>query len=79
MMRCVASVVWVTPQAICGVAILSVRKLKGTGWSSAACISSRSQAMVRPSSRAGVPVFSRPIINSAACRSPARPLEGSSP
>ncbi len=79
MMRCVSSVVWVTPQAIWGTSMRSVRKLKGTGWSSAACISSRSQAMVRPSRRAGVPVFSRPIISSAACRSPARPVEGSSP
>ena len=61
MILCVASVVWVMPQAICGVVIALVRKEKGVGGSSAACISSRSQAMVAPSSRAGVPVFNRPM------------------
>ena len=65
MMACVSSVVWVMPQAIWGTEIRSVRKLKGTGSASAACISSLSQPMVRPSSRAGVPVFSRPIFSSA--------------
>ena len=65
MMRWVSSVVWVMPQAIWGTSMRSVRKLNGTGSSSAACISSRSQAMVRPSSRAGVPVFNRPISSPA--------------
>jgi hypothetical protein len=60
----VSAVVKVMPQAICGVSIRSVRNENGTGSSSPGCISSRSQAMVAPSRRAGVPVFRRPIWKS---------------
>ena len=38
-----------------------VRKEKGEGGSSPGCISRLAQSIVRPSSRGGVPVFSRPI------------------
>ena len=48
------------PQAICGVVMRSVRNENGTGGSSPGCISSPAQSMVRPSSRGGVPVLSRP-------------------
>jgi hypothetical protein len=43
------------------VVIASVRNENGIGAASASCISSRSQAMVDPSRRAGVPVFRRPM------------------
>ena len=49
-------------QAICGVVIAVVRNEKGEGGSSPGCTSSAAQSMVRPSSRGGVPVFSRPIV-----------------
>ena len=62
MMRWVSAVVWVMPQAICGTSIRSVMKEKGWGSGSAGCISRRAQSIVRPSSRAGVPVLSRPIF-----------------
>ena len=60
MMACVASVVRVTAQAICGVSIRSVRKENGTGGSSPGCCSRLSQSMEARESRAGVPVFRRP-------------------
>ena len=60
MMAWVASVVVVMPQAICGLAIRSVRNENGTGGSSPGCISRLAQSIVRPSRRAGVPVLSRP-------------------
>ena len=40
--------------------IRSVRVENGSGGSSPGCISSAAQSMVAPSSRGGVPVFSRP-------------------
>ena len=61
MMAWVAGVVWVMWQAICGVAIESVRNENGWGGSSPRCSWRPLQSMVRPSSRAGVPVFSRPM------------------
>ena len=60
MMAWVASVVAVMPHSICGLAIRSVRNENGTGGSSPGCISSAAQSIERPSSRAGVPVLSRP-------------------
>ena len=45
MMACVASVVRVMPQAICGVVIRSVRNENGTGGSSPACCSRPSQSI----------------------------------
>ena len=59
MIACVAGVVPVMWQAICGVAMRSVSVEKGSGGSSPACASSAARSMVRPSSRGGVPVFSR--------------------
>ncbi len=60
MMACVASVVRVTAQVICGVVIRSVRNENGTGGSSAACCSRPSQSIEALLSRAGVPVLRRP-------------------
>jgi hypothetical protein len=61
MMRWVSAVVSVTPHSICGVVIAGVRKENGVGVGSPGCISRPDQSIVRPSSLAGVPVFSRPM------------------
>ena len=61
MMSWVRALVWVMPQATCGTTGASLRKLSITGSSSPSCRSSRSQAMVRPSRRGGVPVLRRPM------------------
>ena len=66
MISCVASVVWVMSQAICGVVIRSVRNENGTGGSSPGCRSRPSQSIVLPSSRAGVPVLRRPSARPSA-------------
>ena len=55
-----AAVVWVMPHWICGVVMRSVSVENGSGGSSPGCTSSAAQSMVVPSSRGGVPVFSRP-------------------
>ena len=47
-------------QTTCGVAMRSVMNENGGGGSSPGCTSSPAQSIVRPSSRGGVPVFSRP-------------------
>ncbi len=60
MMSCVAGVVAVMWQGICGVVMRLVRNEKGGGGSSPCCASSPAQSIVRPSSRGGVPVLSRP-------------------
>ena len=71
------AVMW---QAICGVVIRSVRNENGSGGSSPGCSSSPAQSMVRPSSRGGVPVLSRPEREAAAARaSRDRPSDGASP
>ncbi len=57
----VSGVVQVTPQSTCACVIAAVMNENGTGASSPGWVSSRSQAMVLPSSRAGVPVFNRPM------------------
>ena len=54
------SVVRVMAQAIWRVRIADVKEEKGSGSSSPYCGSRRSQAMVLPSSRGGVPVFNLP-------------------
>ena len=77
MMACVASVVVVTPQLICGVAMCPVRNEKGTGVSSPGCISRLAQSIERPSRRAGVPVLRRPRRRSRASSRSDRPLAGS--
>ena len=59
MMSWVSAVVWVMKQDTCGVVIAEVSMEKGTGSASPFCSSSTPQSMVRPSSRAGVPVLSR--------------------
>jgi len=56
----VAGVVRVIPHWICGVVMRSVITENGSGGSSPGCISTTDQSMVVPSSRGGVPVFSRP-------------------
>ena len=75
----VAGVVAVMWQATWGVVIRSVRKENGTGGSSPGCISRPAQSIVRPSSRGGVPVFSRPSGKPSRARVAARPSEGASP
>ena len=62
-----SSVMW---QAICGVAIRSVRNENGGGGSSPGWRSSPAQSIVRPSSRGGVPVFSRPSAKPRARQGP---------
>ena len=58
----VAGVVRVMPHWICGVVIRSVITENGSGGSSPGCISTADQSIVVPSSRGGVPVFSRPSV-----------------
>ena len=79
MILCVSAVVRVIPHSICGTVICSVRVENGTGGSSAGCISSWSQSIVRPSKRAGVPVFNRPNGSDNACKRSASMLDGASP
>ena len=69
MMRWVAALVRVMPHSTWGVPIRSVSIENGSGGSSPGCISTAAQSMVRPSSRGGVPVFSRP-------RAKSEPLQG---
>ena len=70
------------PQATCGFAIHLVSAEKGSAGSSPCCRSHADQSIVPPSSRAGVPVFSRPMgswswrsrsDNRSAAASPTRP------
>ena len=79
MSRWPSAVVWVMKQETCGVSMCLVRKEKGTGCSSPFCSSRRSQAMVRPSSRAGVPVLSRPSFRPASASCSEKPRLGGSP
>ena len=79
MIRCVSAVVRVIPHSICGTVILSVSVENGIGGSSAGCISSTDQSIVRPSSRGGVPVFKRPSGNDILARRVASIFDGASP
>ena len=75
----VAALVRVIPHWICGVVMRSVSTENGSGGSSPGCISTADQSMVVPSSRGGVPVFSRPSANPARSRVRERPIAGASP
>ncbi len=66
-------------QTICGVVIGPVRNEKGNGGSSPGCTSSPRQSIVRPSSRGGVPVLSRPSAKPARRKVCDRPSDGASP
>ena len=79
MMSCVRSVVVVTPQAICGRVIRSVRNENGTGSSSPACISRLAQSIEGPARRAGVPVLRRPIWRPSAAKRSASLTAGGAP
>ena len=76
MISCVAAVVRVMPHEICGVSIRSVSVENGSGGSSPGCICRLAQSMVRPSSRGGVPVFSRPSANPSRSSVVDRPMAG---
>ena len=73
MTACVAGVVVVMWQAICGVVIRSVRNENGGGGSSPGWLSSPAQSIVLPSSRGGVPVLSRPRAKPRAGEGPRQP------
>ena len=66
-------------QTTCGVVIRSVRNENGTGGSSPGCTSSPRQSIVVPSSRGGVPVFSRPSAKPSPRKVRDRPSDGASP
>jgi hypothetical protein len=55
------------------------RKLKGVGTTSPSCLAILEKSIVFPSSRAGVPVCSRPSLKPAAFRDAESPTEGASP
>lgn len=57
----------------------SLRKLNGTGGSSAACLARMLKSMESFSSRGGVPVLSLLIVNPSFSKVWARPMEGWSP
>ena len=73
------ALVRVIPHSICGTSILSVSVENGTGSKSAGCMARRDQSIVRPSRRAGVPVFSRPIGSFISRSRFASATEGCSP
>ena len=79
MMSWVSAVVWVMKQDTCGVVIAEVIMEKGTGSASPRCSSSTPQSMLRPSSRAGVPVLSRARASPAAASCAEKPCDGFSP
>ena len=79
MMAWVSAVVRVMAQSICGRAMRSVSAENGSGGSSPGCISSFDQAMVRPSSRGGVPVLRRPSAKPTRSSASDRPTAGASP
>src|ERR1700687_2276770 len=79
MTSCVCGVVWVMWQTTCGVVIRSVINENGTGGSSPFWMSSPFQSIVVPSSRGGVPVFSRPRANPQRRRVCDKPSAGGSP
>ena len=72
------AVVRVMPHSICGVVIRSVSTENGSGGSSPGCISTAPQSMVVPSSRGGVPVFSRPSAKPIRSNAADRPSAGAS-
>ena len=78
-MRWVASVVRVMPHWTWRLSMRSVSTENGSGGSSPGCISSAAQSMVRPSSRGGVPVLSRPSAKPARSSVRDRPSAGASP
>lgn len=51
----------------------------GVGCSSPLCFASLEKSIVFPSSRAGVPVWSRPSLNPASFKDAERPRDGASP
>ena len=79
MMAWVAAVVRVMAHWICGFSMASVSAENGSGGSSPGCISRRDQSMVRPSSRGGVPVLSRPRVNPSRSKVSDSPIAGASP
>ncbi len=79
MIRCVSAVVRVIPHITCGVVIAVVMNENGVGRSSPGCMSTAFQSMVRPSSRGGVPVFSRPITKPRRASVSPKPMAGFSP
>ena len=79
MMAWVAAVVRVIAHWICGFWMRSVSVENGSGGSSPGCISSAAQSMVVPSSRGGVPVFSRPSAKPARSSVRESPIAGASP
>ena len=74
-----SGVVRVMKQSICGVVIRGVKYENGSGSESPDCRSRPVQSIVRPSSRAGVPVFKRPRRKPAASRLSLSRLLGRSP
>ena len=76
MMRWVSAVVRVMWQGSCGAVTAVVSEEKNSGSGSPCWISSRSQSIVEPSSRGGVPVLSRPSAKPAASRLWASETEG---
>ena len=72
----VVAVIW---QSIWGVSIRAVRKDIGSGGQSPGWRSSAAQSMVRPSSRGGVPVLSRPRAKPSRSRVADSPRAGASP
>src|SRR6516225_12344850 len=79
MTACVAGVVVVMWQGTCDVVMASVIKENGGGGSSPGWTSSPAQLIVRPSSRGGVPVLSRPRAKPKRARVRDRPSDGFSP
>ena len=79
MTACVAGVVVVMWQTTCGVVMRSVMKENGGGGSSPGWTSSPAQSIVRPSSRGGVPVLSRPSAKPQRASVRDRPSDGCSP
>ena len=75
----VSGIVRVMWQSTCGVVIAVVRVENGSGGSSPGCRSRPAQSIVLPSSRGGVPVFSRPSRKPARSSVGASPTEGASP
>ena len=73
MIRWVSAVVRVMKHEICGVVIASVSIENGSGGSSPSCSSRPEKSMLVRSSRAGVPVFSRPSRKSERLEPRAQP------
>ena len=67
------------PHSTCGLLMRSVSTENGSGGSSPGCGSVAAQSMVVPSSRGGVPVFSRPSAKPARSSVAERPTDGASP